>query len=1183
MSKKNKRLSNPFSTGGGGEQFEAQVQASFVVLMLSGGYAPCMPQCPIKKIMLQRKIDGYDTDDLIVFVENVGTRQQRKILIQIKHSISITEKDKVFGEVIQAAWNDFNNTNLFSKGKDAIALITGPLCASDINDVRTILEWARNVESADEFFKEVEQTNFSSLRKQQKLKAFKTNLKKANGGNPIPDEILFEFLKHFHLLGYDLDIKAGVTLSLLHSLIGQYSPENALLLWAQIVDEVQSANKNAGTLTPESLPEDLRTAFTRRIIATIPTELSVAQIPSAKPDWNRLAYASDLVVANLLGSWNENNEADRDVVRRLANKDFGPWISAIREVLQQPISPITLTNGEWRVTEREGLWQALGSRFFDDNLDRFRQCVVSVLTERDPQFDLPIGERFVASIRGKVLQHSPKLRKGLAESLALLGNKSDGLINCSQNKPKSVAALAVREIFARADWVLWGSLNDLLPILAEAAPDEFLNVVEAALQQSLCPFDELFSQEGDGIFGRNYFTGLLWALETLAWEEQFFVRVCTILGDLATHDPGGKLANRPAVSLTTILLPWLPQNTASIDKRKVALQTIQKQAPKVAWELLLKLLPSQHQVSSGTHKPSFRPAIPDDLGKVVKRQEYLEQVSFYAEQAVSMASDDLDKLNELVGYLGNLPQPSFDKVLELLSSEAVSSRPEGERVKLWESLMKVVSRNRRFSNANWALSSKAVLEIEEVASKLAPANPINLHRRLFSEQSSNHFEENGNWEEQLQRLKEHRQKAIKDILAYRGVEGVFEFAEAVESPFDVGYALGFVATLDTDAVILPASLGTERKKLAQFANGYVAGREYQYNWAWVDEVDRSGWSVMQISQLLSYLPFTDEAWNRAAFWLGDAEKEYWVRANVNPYLAHSELGLAIDKLIEFGRPNAAIHCLAEMNFDKQPIDKHRCVKALLAAVSSDEPSFMMDTYSIVELIKALQDKPDVDPEDLFGVEWAYLPLLDRDSDASPKLLENRLASSPDFFCEVIRIIYRSKKESEAKKEVSEKEKSIAENSWRLLNDWKTPPGMQPDGVFSREKFTVWLENVKESCTESGHLEVAFTHIGQVLVYCPPDPQGLWIDYTVADALNAKGADEMQNGFRIGLYNSRGIHGIDPTGKPERELADQYRQKADDVENAGYQRFAALLRRLAEEYDRDADRIVQEHNESDTGN
>ncbi|HBA7913629.1 TPA: hypothetical protein J1Z61_004136, partial [Escherichia coli] len=116
-----KNLSNPFSTGGGGVHFEAHVQASFVALMLTGGNAPCLPCWPIVEINLQGKIDGFDTDDLIVVVKDFNSNEKRKLLGQIKHSISFTQGNAILGEVIQAAWNDFNNPDLFTKNKDVIA------------------------------------------------------------------------------------------------------------------------------------------------------------------------------------------------------------------------------------------------------------------------------------------------------------------------------------------------------------------------------------------------------------------------------------------------------------------------------------------------------------------------------------------------------------------------------------------------------------------------------------------------------------------------------------------------------------------------------------------------------------------------------------------------------------------------------------------------------------------------------------------------------------------------------------------------------------------------------------------------------------------------------------------------------------------------------------------------------
>jgi len=127
MAIKKKQLSSPFSTGSGGAHFEAHIQSSFVTLMLSGGYSPALPSWPISEIKLQGKVDGYDTDDLIVFVQNEESKEKRKLLGQVKHSINFTKGSSVLTDVMQAAWNDFNNSSLFSKNKDCIALITGAI------------------------------------------------------------------------------------------------------------------------------------------------------------------------------------------------------------------------------------------------------------------------------------------------------------------------------------------------------------------------------------------------------------------------------------------------------------------------------------------------------------------------------------------------------------------------------------------------------------------------------------------------------------------------------------------------------------------------------------------------------------------------------------------------------------------------------------------------------------------------------------------------------------------------------------------------------------------------------------------------------------------------------------------------------------------------------------------------
>src|ERR1043165_3939376 len=98
------KQSNPFSTGGGGPNFETRVQAAFTVLLLTGRVAPCLQAFPIVRLKLQGRYAGFTTDDFIVFTKYSQKDQEAKLLAQIKHDISITVGNETFAEVIYSAW-----------------------------------------------------------------------------------------------------------------------------------------------------------------------------------------------------------------------------------------------------------------------------------------------------------------------------------------------------------------------------------------------------------------------------------------------------------------------------------------------------------------------------------------------------------------------------------------------------------------------------------------------------------------------------------------------------------------------------------------------------------------------------------------------------------------------------------------------------------------------------------------------------------------------------------------------------------------------------------------------------------------------------------------------------------------------------------------------------------------------
>lgn len=1169
-----RNLSNPFSTGGGGYHFEARAQALFVAMMLTKGFAPGLPCWPIIEIKLQGRCEGFETDDLVVFVEQSVTKKRRKLLGQIKHSIAITKSNVAFGEVIRAAWHDYSNSKIFEKGKDVIALITESLSAVDVHSMKWLLSQAECTKDHKDFFMKAFLPKASPHKSEEKFQTIKYLLEAANDGGEVPNEELYDFLRHFRLLVCDLNNLGSLNLHLIYTLISRYQSQDPQQLWSRIVEIVEYWNENAGTITLDNLPEDLLEAFNIQGMKGSTTELSSLQ-GLYTIDGSRLPDASYFALSLLIGYWNENNEKDIGVIEQLLGIVYTEWQLKIKNYLIDSDSPLSYKKGIWKINNRVELWRLLGPYIFARDLNTFKSLAISVLKERDPAFDLPAEERFAASIYGKVLDYSPALRKGIAEGLAIIGTHPECCRSCSQENVETVCESVVYEILSDADWTLWGTLNNLLPALAECSPDGFLRATEKVLLKTPSLFKELFEQEGKSIFGGNYHIGLLWALEALAWDERYLVRVCVALARLANLDPGGQCANRPFNSLKTILLPWYPQTRASTEKCRSVVQTLIKEVPSVSWPLLIELLPGQYQISSGSNKPRWRLTIPENQETKITDEEYRKQIGFYAELAVCIAGNNTDRLSELINHLNNLPKTAFDKLLEILASQTLFELPEDQRFLLWNHLTQFTRKHRRFPDAKWALPDTLLSRIENVAEKLAPATPFYRYQYLFSTRDFELKEENVDWKENRRKLDERRERAIEEIFRENGVKGVIEFSESVISPGQVGYALSAISNEQIEKTLIPYFLEETDEKRIAFIDGFISGCYYHEGLKWCDTLDKSEWAPRHIGRFLACLPFQSEIWDRVSDWLKENQGEYWLRIDVNTLQTEEDLTMVIEKLLEYGRPFSALKCINLMFERKKRFSSDLCVRILLAALSTRETDCSIAEFDIIELIKLLQSQPSISEEDRFKLEWGYLPLLNRYHGAAPTYLENKLAQSPEFFCEMIQLAYRSENSEQPVKELSPESLIIAKNAWHLLDEWKTPPGKLDDETFNGGKFDEWFRAVKDLSIKSGHQKVALTIIGEVLVHTPPDPDGLWIHRTAAEVLNREDTEEMRSGYRIGTLNFRGAHSVDPTGNQEKELAKLFWQKAEDVESAGFFRFAITLKGIAKDHEREAREVLNE--------
>ena len=221
-------------------------------------------------------------------------------------------------------------------------------------------------------------------------------------------------------------------------------------------------------------------------------------------------------------------------------------------------------------------------------LKKFERLAVEILIDDDPRFELPEAERMLANLHGHVPQYSTTLKKHVAETLAFLGTFGDSLHESGSRRiDLSVDRIVAAILTPVATWRRWASLGSNLMMLTEASPDVFLSAIRDELAKDKSELIQILADEETPLFGRCNHSGLLWALESLAYSPRYVGAACSCLLSLTARDPGGRWSNRPKNSLTQILSYWMPHTTVSLGDRIKVLDLLIRQDNDTAWMLLL--------------------------------------------------------------------------------------------------------------------------------------------------------------------------------------------------------------------------------------------------------------------------------------------------------------------------------------------------------------------------------------------------------------------------------------------------------------------------------------------------------------------------------------------------------------------------------------------------------------------
>lgn len=910
----------------------------------------------------------------------------------------------------------------------------------------------------------------------------------------------------------------------------------------------------------------------------------ISRFPSTvSPQWSRLPDAIELIPILLAGGWDDACEADREVMAKLASHSYNQLMIIANRWATNEDPPLAQSLSEWHLVSREDSWILLAKNITRPLLDLFEEVVLEVLGEDDPKYELPPDERWYAAIHKKILKYSKVLRHSLVETIALLGSKSSPDLIPDHIAPARRAERLIRKLLSKdSSWQRWASLSRHLALLAEAAPEAFLEAVEGSLRAPDSPILKLFEQEGDPLFGGSTpHTGLLWALEGLAWSPAFLSRVSLIFAALAEKDPGGKISNRPRNSLKEIFLPWLPQTSASVAGRITVLELLIKRNPNIGWQIVMDSLPSGHGVSSHTHRPQWHDWARNWSRRVTNR-EYWQQVEKCAQLLIDNAGDNFERWEQLLDKYEHCPPTIRDQILKKLQSFDVTKVATEDRRRIADSLREKITRHRSFSDADWAMPPDMIEQLEKVQKTFEPEDLMARHQWLFVGYPEVVESREMPYEERQKLLFEKRTIALAEILKENGFSQIVEFSRLVEHPFTVGYMLSKSKLFESDQEVLPSLIASEDEKSESFAKGYALGRFENDGWGWIKSLKLAAWSALNAGRLSIVLPFNRQSWDLVESLGIEVSGYYWNYTYY--YLGHStdaDAKYVIEKLLQYECPFRAIDFIAMAFHQKCNIDSKIVMNVLETAFKprkdgKKEAKTQSSGYDIQELFKKLQSDPEVDQNRLVSLEWQYLPILDGHG-ASPKALHCALNNDPQFFAKLLAIIFRSRKEpKEPAEEPTEEQRARANNAYRLLNSMETLPVMDEKDKVDQEKLIKWVDEARKLCEQSGHLEVCDINIGELLANAPFESDDDWPCIAVREVIEKFESVEMRRGFETGIFNLRGSFSksLSEGGQQERALAKNYASYAEKCAHK-WPNTAASLRNIAKYYEDDAWREDQQ--------
>jgi len=892
------------------------------------------------------------------------------------------------------------------------------------------------------------------------------------------------------------------------------------------------------------------------------------EISKKQPQWLSKENIKDLIPALLAGGWNGDFDGDKEIIELLSGEKYDAYISKLTEWTNIEEAPIFRVMNTFQIISVPNLWMFIFDKITDEYINKFKESILVAFGYENPTFELEEEKQAFADLYGKKSKYSSFILNGIAISLIMLNEKNEESNNLNGISTRAFVCSLIKNVLNTVNtWQQWSSIAPFLPTLAEAAPEAVLEKIENEVQSYDSALWHLFKPAKDSLFGRSYYTHILWTLEQLVWYEEFAVRAILLLVTINEKNFEYKITNSPGNSLYEIFCLWHPQSCLNIDDKIALLKKIIIEYPKTGWQLIKKLLPHNRQCCMSISKPKWH-SFDRGFETSVTNLEYHNAVDTLLDIMLENLDNDVEQWEIIINNI-EFFRKRFEKIIEMCInySNAVSTE---DCLKICDNLRSKISHNRKYKDADWIISEDYISKLEELYNRILP-DVIDKYKYLFKwhpdvlcpiPYNSKTFD----YDKEQEYLLGIRKEALTNIFEKYSLEKTIEFcsnAEDVNHLANIIYEKLFESNLDF------VLLMQFRAKNIGLYSAIVRKVFQKVSFdEMLNKLNESCLSGEEKANILCQATVSVETIEKMSTLEENIKDYYWSNINIFNIKSFDEselIEIVTKKLLEYNRPFSTIKLLACSKNVKTELIILTLEKNIeLSNVVEDNGMTIkhISSYDMQTLFKKIYSDENVDTMTVAKLECWYLPLIK--DHIKPKCMIRILTEKPEEYVLLISRAFKSDKEIEENlsKEHNEDNDSVIKLSWELLELFKDIPGCNTV-IKSQEVFDSWIANVKRNAEESGYKEAVEFCIGKLLSYSPVGEDGIFPHEIIRNYFEKNFVKAEVNEFVVGKYNQRGAY-MSSGGINEKKISDNYYDEANKL-RISYPNTARILKRMGENY------------------